>query len=156
MKPMRVATLAKAIERDTLAPAIPINADWRISADNLQWILQRRRMNGWRPVSFVSSTKEILARCMKEKGVPPEVAQRALGGLPNTFSEWRTGHSLPANEWRERRLELDTATITAPPLVPDVPATKTHPSSLPVAAPAEFAGAPHQASVGHTPKRLAS
>ena len=40
------------------------------------------------PVAFVRSTKEILARCMRDKGTPPEDAQRLLDGLPATFDEW--------------------------------------------------------------------
>ena len=31
--------------------------------------LQRRYDKGWRNVSFVRSTKDVLARCMREKGV---------------------------------------------------------------------------------------
>jgi hypothetical protein len=68
------------------------SGDWAVAADQLQWILQRRYVSkgnpAWRPVSFVSSTKDILARCCREKGVPPEDARRLLDGLPSTFKEW--------------------------------------------------------------------
>jgi hypothetical protein len=72
-----------------------INDDWQLSADGMQWILQRRRSRhrgGWHGVSFVSSTKDILARCMREKGVPPEDAKRVLDSLPDTFKQWRQSH----------------------------------------------------------------
>jgi hypothetical protein len=68
---------------------IPINDKWRLEVERLQWILQRH--NGtkgrWYGVSFVSSTKDILARCMREKGVPPEDAKRVLDTLPETFRQ---------------------------------------------------------------------
>ena len=70
-----------------------INDDWAIAADGLQWMLQRRWMRRgqaeWQPVSFVSSTRDILARCMREKGVPPEAADAALKQLPPSFAEWQ-------------------------------------------------------------------
>jgi hypothetical protein len=66
-----------------------INDRWALAADKLQWILQRRNgVANWRDVSFVSSTKAILARCMREKGVPADDAQRALDSLPDTFKQW--------------------------------------------------------------------
>jgi hypothetical protein len=40
------------------------------------------------PVSFVRSTRDVLARCMREKGVPAEDAAVLLAGLPATFDEW--------------------------------------------------------------------
>jgi hypothetical protein len=72
-----------------------INDDWQLGADRLQWILQRRRTGagGWRDMAFVSSTKEILARCMKEKGVPSDDAKRALDRLPDTFKQWVASRS---------------------------------------------------------------
>ena len=67
-----------------------INDDWQLGADPLQWVLQRRRTGarGWRDVAFVSSTNDVLARCMKEKGVPPEDAKPVLDSLPDTFKQW--------------------------------------------------------------------
>lgn len=61
-----------------------VSGDWSLASDPLQWILMRKT----HPVSFVRSTKEILARCMRDKGTPPEDAQRLLDGLPATFDEW--------------------------------------------------------------------
>lgn len=72
-----------------------INDDWALSADHLQWILQRRRTGagGWRDMAFVSSTREILARVMREKGVPSIDAELVLRRLPDTFKAWQESHS---------------------------------------------------------------
>ena len=43
----------------------------------------------WDPVSFVHSTRDILARCMREKGVEPGTAAQLLSGLPETFDQWK-------------------------------------------------------------------
>jgi hypothetical protein len=69
-----------------------IAGDWAVGADELQWILMRRRMGsqqGWRPVSFVRSTRDILARCMREKGVDVDTADLLLAGLPDSFDRWK-------------------------------------------------------------------
>jgi hypothetical protein len=74
-----------------------LSGNWALAADRVQWILQCRYATkgqpAWRPVSFVSSTKDILARCMREKGVPAEDARRMLDGLPSTFQKWRQGRA---------------------------------------------------------------
>jgi hypothetical protein len=36
----------------------------------------------------VRSTKEILARCMRDRETPPHIAEQLLDGLPDTFDEW--------------------------------------------------------------------
>ena len=91
-----------------------IDADWSLAADGLQWILRRRRGKAghvaWRDVSFVSSGKDILARCMREKGVPAPAAAVALAGLPDTFARGVTA------------LELVRCVETAPPISPADPA----------------------------------
>jgi len=51
----------------------------------------RRKPNsftGWGAVSFVRSTKDILARCMREKGVDEGTAAVLLAGLPDIFDRW--------------------------------------------------------------------
>jgi hypothetical protein len=92
-----------------------IDADWSLAADGLQWILRRRRGKGghvaWRDVSFVSSSKDTLARCMREKGVPVPAAAAVLAGLPDMFARWRDGP-----------LELVRCVETAPPISPADPA----------------------------------
>jgi hypothetical protein len=46
------------------------SGDWGLASDGLQWMLCRRYNDRgkvcWRPVSFVRSTKDILARCMRD------------------------------------------------------------------------------------------
>jgi hypothetical protein len=117
--------LAPASEPRTIQVA-RINADWALSSDGLQWILQRRsgvdKRTGqevWAHLSFVSSTKDILARCMREKGVPAEDAQRVLDSLPDAFPDGQAGtvHALHAAPGpRVRR----SATKALPPgIVPD-------------------------------------
>src|SRR5262245_40710453 len=66
---------------------LAVSGDWSIATDGIQWILQRRRGSGgnWRPVSFVRTTRDVLARCMREKGAPPADAARLLAGLPLHF-----------------------------------------------------------------------
>ncbi len=65
---------------------------WALASDGIQWTLMRERARkgavGWQPVSFVRSTKDILARCMREKGVEAGTADFLLAGLPATFDEW--------------------------------------------------------------------
>ena len=66
--------------------------DWALASDGMQWILlHNHRQDGtgrWQAVSFVHSTRDILARCMREKGCPTEDARDLLKGLPLTFNEW--------------------------------------------------------------------
>jgi hypothetical protein len=72
--------------------------DWAVGADELQWILLRRktRKSGpyWNAVPFVRSTRDILARCMREKGVDERSARLLLSGLPDTFDQWKTSQSV--------------------------------------------------------------
>jgi hypothetical protein len=69
-----------------------VSGRWALASDGHQWMLQRHRLrNGkivWDSLSFVKSTSDILARCMREKGCPPDDADRLLAGLPSTFDEW--------------------------------------------------------------------
>jgi hypothetical protein len=61
---------------------------WALASDGLQWILQHRKGDQWRSVSYTRSEKGILARCMREKGTPDNEARILLDGLPDTFDEW--------------------------------------------------------------------
>jgi hypothetical protein len=87
--------------------AIFLRLDERFAhgADDSPWILYKSRRaepspldsnlvfgrgSEWEPVSFVSSTKEILIRCLREKGCKPcDEAQVALERYPDTFRDWR-------------------------------------------------------------------
>jgi len=76
-----------------------MSGDWALGADSLQWILYRRHSKGadkWDPLSFVSSTRQILERCLSEKSCPPADAAALLSSLPDTFNH-RNRTSRPAN-----------------------------------------------------------
>ena len=64
------------------------SSGWALASDGLQWILQRRYGGQLRAVAFVRSSKDILTRCMNEKGVASGNRQRTPGTLPSTFNEW--------------------------------------------------------------------
>lgn len=64
---------------------IRVAGRWALAADNLQWVLQRRNGSTWQGIAFVSTTKAIMARCMREKGVAGDVAEKLLDGLPDCF-----------------------------------------------------------------------
>jgi hypothetical protein len=69
-----------------------ISGRWALASDGIQWILLRRHGPvRWDGVSYVRSTKDILARCMREKETRADDAVRLLDGLPDTFDEWRDG-----------------------------------------------------------------
>jgi hypothetical protein len=62
------------------------------------------RGHGWRGVSFVSSSKDILARCMREKGVPASAAAAVLAGLPDTFKQLEAASVASARPAWARRI----------------------------------------------------
>ena len=69
-----------------------IEGKWALGSDGVQWMLMKRVPNsyrGWKPVSFVRSTRDILARCMREKGTDDATAVILLSGLPSSFDEWK-------------------------------------------------------------------
>jgi hypothetical protein len=70
------------------APALPLRlgTNGTLGADDHQWILCREG----KAVSFVRSTKAVLARCIREKGIElsPE-GKAALDALADDFSSWR-------------------------------------------------------------------
>ena len=78
--------------------------DWAVGADGVQWILFRRRsqrLGGWHGVSFVRSTKDILARCMREKGVDNDTAAQLLTRLTDSFDQWKATHQPPTAQAEE-------------------------------------------------------
>lgn len=93
-------------------PFLRLDERFALGADDLQWILYKSRhktgpaldapleLQDWFPVSFVRSTKEILCRCIREKGCFPSIqAQTALDGIPSTFDAWKV--AVPAPELAE-------------------------------------------------------
>jgi hypothetical protein len=82
-----------------------ISGRWALASDGLQWVLLRqKRSEKWGGVSFVRSTKDVLARCMREKGTPPDDQRRLLDGLSATFDEWHPGGAIrpPPGGFSER------------------------------------------------------
>jgi hypothetical protein len=84
---------------------LAISGSWSVTTDRLQWILRRRvgtdRRTGkpvWESVSFVRSTNDILARCMREKGTPSEDARKLLAGLGERFSPPKVVNPSPVAE----------------------------------------------------------
>jgi hypothetical protein len=85
-----------------------LDAKFALGADDLQWILYRsrraepssmdaplkvERSGEWKAVSFVSSQRGILMRCMREKGSRPCArAQLVLAG----FAAWKAAGDAPA------------------------------------------------------------
>jgi hypothetical protein len=69
-----------------------IAGDWALASDGMQWIVQHRRQRAdkaaWRPVSFVRSTRDVLGRCLREKGAETRSIQALTAGLPDTFDQW--------------------------------------------------------------------
>jgi hypothetical protein len=66
----------------TMERIFATSGDWALGSDGVQWILYHRRSRergGWIPVSFVRSHRDILERCMREKGCGEN--GNALGGL---------------------------------------------------------------------------
>jgi hypothetical protein len=79
-----------------------VSGKWALAADRLQWMVQRQYMSKgqvkWQPVSFVASTKDVLARCLREKGCPPADVERLLAGLPAAFEEWAKTRTVAVTE----------------------------------------------------------
>jgi hypothetical protein len=55
--------------------------DWAVASDGLQWILQRRAGESWEAVSFVRTTRDMLAEIIREHNAPVGL----LSGSPETF-----------------------------------------------------------------------
>jgi len=71
--------------RQTRARQLVMRDHWAVVTDGIQWILQRYQGGRWRDTSFVRSTKDVLARCMREKGAAAEEIASLLADLPGQF-----------------------------------------------------------------------
>ena len=60
---------------------------WAVGTDGIQWILRRQEGARWRDVSFVRTTKDILERCMEEKGCPPRAIHSLLEATQSRFED---------------------------------------------------------------------
>ena len=79
-----------------------LSANWAVLADNQQWMVCKRRKNansGWKPLSYVASSKAVLLRCIGEKGAVVDAqGQAALDALPESFRQWQRQMTRPASE----------------------------------------------------------
>jgi hypothetical protein len=79
-----------------------LSANWAVLADDRQWMLCKRRKNansGWKPLSYVASSKAVLLRCLREKGAVVDAqGQAALDALPQSFRAWQREMTRPASE----------------------------------------------------------
>src|SRR5512134_2043751 len=79
-----------------------LSANWAVLADDRQWMLCKRRTKahrGWKPLSYVASSKAVLLRCIGEKGAVVDAqGQAALDALPESFREWQLQMTRPASE----------------------------------------------------------
>jgi len=82
--------------RQTPTRQLVIRRHWAVATDGIQWILQRCQGGRWRDVSFVRSTKAILARCMREQGATAEEMGSLLADLPEQFVPDSPGTDLKA------------------------------------------------------------
>ena len=81
-----------------------LSEKYALGADDLQWIVYRSRARfapdldrrHWLAIAFVSSTREILARCVRESGFGDDTALSAVSMLPSTFGAWKAAKSSSA------------------------------------------------------------
>jgi hypothetical protein len=70
-----------------------VSENWAIASDGIQWILQKKSSDtGWKSITFIHTQRDILERCMRDKGVPEENRVELISSLPCTFNEWRGTH----------------------------------------------------------------
>ncbi len=78
--------------RATDRAVLRLSDDWAILADRNQWMVAKRSKRGtetrWKPLSYVGSTKSVLARVSHENGavVTPQ-AQAVSDTWPEKFSD---------------------------------------------------------------------
>ena len=71
---------------------------WALGYDPNQWIVLRARKRQdqtyWNPEAFIGSTKRVLRRVLREKGVQPTPeADGYLDAMPESFLDWYRLHS---------------------------------------------------------------
>ncbi len=63
-----------------------LSTNWAIHQDGIQWILSELKYNRWKHHSFITSTKAILERCIKDKGaIVDSDGIKLLSGLENNY-----------------------------------------------------------------------
>lgn len=71
---------------------VATTSNWQLTSDTVQWILQCKHATGWRPIAFIHSERDILARILRERGAEPQEAASLLAGLPDSFDQWKASH----------------------------------------------------------------
>ena len=101
-----------------------------LGADDHQWILCREG----KAVSFVRSTKSVLAQCIREKGIELSPAGKAaLDALADDFNSWRadpaaTGTPIYAQLGRPvKKARLEAEASVGGPGLPPTPPTPSGP-----------------------------
>jgi hypothetical protein len=91
LEPRFTSSPAKSQAARRAAPVlrqIVARGRWAIATDGAQWILRRRRGDRWQNLSFVRTTRDVLARCMRENGARPD-EMVLLARLPDRFQDAR-------------------------------------------------------------------
>lgn len=73
---------------------------WAVTSDGVQWMLARdyivRGRQYYAPVAFVRSERDVLVRCMVERGLRPSIIKSLTKTLPETFDIWnQSANPLP-------------------------------------------------------------
>jgi hypothetical protein len=66
-----------------------VSGRWALASDGAQWVIQRKDGSRWHSLKFVHTTRDILARCMRETEMPYHDMLTLLDDLPDTFDDWR-------------------------------------------------------------------
>ncbi len=100
----RPVILNEGTEHEVPTPerhVLRLNSEWALGQDEVQWIVYRWRgpKQGWRPVSFVATSKVVLRRVLDELGIQPTPeAKAAFDHLLPTFKEWLNARK---GEWND-------------------------------------------------------
>lgn len=65
-----------------------VSGNWALATDNVQWVLQRRKGDGWEALKFVRSNRDRLAYWLGKFKAPADDTARLLDGLPDSFDGW--------------------------------------------------------------------
>src|SRR5262245_9635669 len=103
--------------------------NWAIADDGHQWILQRRRGDQWQNISFVRSTKKVLARCLHESGATTAEITALLDPLPDRHKTCPEGYGVRFS-FRDASRALSEKINTAIPKVVAGPVEKYSARSL--------------------------
>lgn len=98
---------------------------WIIGTDGVQWMLCRaykaKGRQYYSPLIFIRTTKAILIRCMRERGMSTTLVVKLTAGLPDAFT--------PDDGTGTGQSEIVGGSLKSLPDIPMPPTVKrTHPS----------------------------